>query len=87
MQITQQFTKWLRLALSVTVLAGVLTGCGYNDFQSLDETTKSGPVGLRDSKLLAPAARQELLALTPWDYTGKAGELARRIYDAFHGEG
>ena len=41
MQITQQFTKWLRLALSVTVLAGVLTGCGYNDFQSKDEATKA----------------------------------------------
>ncbi|WP_426078538.1 LemA family protein [Janthinobacterium sp. PSPC3-1] len=41
MQITQQFTKWLRLALGVTVLAGVLTGCGYNDFQSKDEATKA----------------------------------------------
>ncbi len=27
----------------------------------VDETTRSGPVGLRDSKLLAPAARQQLL--------------------------
>jgi len=25
------------------------------------------------------AARAELLKLTPWDYTGKAAELARRI--------
>ena len=41
MQITQQFTKWLRLALGITVLAGVLTGCGYNDFQSKDEATKA----------------------------------------------
>ena len=41
MQITQQFTKWLRLALSGTVLAGVLTGCGYNHFQSKDEATKA----------------------------------------------
>ena len=41
MQITKQFTQWLRMALSVTVLAGVLTGCGYNDFQSKDEATKA----------------------------------------------
>ena len=41
MQITKQFTTWLRLALSVTVLAGVLTGCGYNDFQTKDEATKA----------------------------------------------
>ncbi|MCC7680904.1 LemA family protein [Janthinobacterium sp. FW305-128] len=41
MQITNQFTKWLRLALSVTVLAGILTGCGYNEFQSKDEATKA----------------------------------------------
>ena len=25
------------------------------------------------------AAKEELLKLTPWDYTGKAAELARRI--------
>src|SRR5471030_241049 len=31
----------MRLALSVTVLAGILTGCGYNDFQSKDEATKA----------------------------------------------
>ena len=41
MQITHQITKWLRLALSVTVLSGILTGCGYNDFQSKDEATKA----------------------------------------------
>ena len=41
MQITKQFTQWLRLTLSVTVLAGILTGCGYNDFQSKDEATKA----------------------------------------------
>lgn len=41
MQITYQITKWLRLALSVSVLAGILTGCGYNDFQSKDEATKA----------------------------------------------
>jgi adenylosuccinate lyase len=28
---------------------------------------------------LPEAARRELLVLTPWDYTGKAAELARRV--------
>jgi LemA protein len=34
------FARFFRL-LSALLLGAVLTGCGYNDFQSLDEQTKS----------------------------------------------
>jgi LemA protein len=54
MQITNQFTKWLRLTLSVTVLAGILTGCGYNDFQSKDEATKAAWAKWSTSTSAAP---------------------------------
>ena len=33
-------TKFIR-GIFILALAATLTGCGYNDFQRLDETTKS----------------------------------------------
>jgi len=56
-----------------------------NPYEKLKELTRGKRVSrqaMQDfvSTLEIPAvAKAELLALTPWDYTGKAAELARRI--------
>ncbi len=38
---TSRLTRWLRLSLLLGVVAGVLSGCGYNQFQNKDEATKA----------------------------------------------
>jgi len=56
-----------------------------NPYEKLKELTRGKRVSrqaMQDfvSTLEIPAAaKAELLTLTPWDYTGKAAELARRI--------
>ncbi len=56
-----------------------------NPYEKLKELTRGNRVsreGMQDfvqSLEIPPAAKDELLKLTPWDYTGKAAELARRI--------
>jgi adenylosuccinate lyase len=56
-----------------------------NPYEKLKELTRGKRVSrqaMQDfvATLEIPAAaKAELLALTPWDYTGKAAELARRI--------
>ena len=37
----QGFARWTRLLLALSVLASLLSGCGYNQFQSKDEATKA----------------------------------------------
>lgn len=37
----QGFARWTRLLLTVSFLASLLSGCGYNQFQSKDEATKA----------------------------------------------
>ncbi len=56
-----------------------------NPYEKLKELTRGNRVS-RDgmqafvkSLAIPQAAKDELLKLTPWDYTGKAAELARRI--------
>ena len=39
--ITTHFTKWMRLLITLGALAGLLSGCGYNEFQNRDEATKA----------------------------------------------
>ena len=39
--ISGAMTRWLRLALTWGVLAGLLSGCGYNQFQTRDEAIKA----------------------------------------------
>jgi LemA protein len=36
-----RFTRWLRLMITLGAIAGMLGGCGYNQFQSKDEATKA----------------------------------------------
>ncbi|MEC5162904.1 LemA protein [Janthinobacterium sp. CG_23.3] len=36
-----RFSPWMRLILMLGALASLLSGCGYNQFQSKDETTKA----------------------------------------------
>ena len=36
-----RFTRWLRLMITMSAIAGMLTGCGYNQFQTKDEATKA----------------------------------------------
>jgi len=56
-----------------------------NPYEKLKELTRGNRVsreGMQDfvkTLEIPEAAREELLKLTPWDYTGKAAELARRI--------
>ncbi|EXI89325.1 MAG: Adenylosuccinate lyase [Candidatus Accumulibacter regalis] len=56
-----------------------------NPYEKLKELTRGKRVSRQamhdfvESLEIPPAAKAELLALTPWDYTGKAAELARRI--------
>ena len=56
-----------------------------NPYEKLKELTRGQRVsreGMQEfvrTLNIPDAARQELLALTPWNYTGKAAELARRI--------
>ncbi|MDR3299580.1 MAG: adenylosuccinate lyase [Candidatus Accumulibacter sp.] len=64
----------------------VMRRCGIaNPYEKLKKLTRGNRVSGEEmrkfvKKLAIPdAAKQELLALTPWDYTGKAAELARRI--------
>jgi LemA protein len=35
------FARWARLMLTVSLVASLLSGCGYNQFQSKDEATKA----------------------------------------------
>lgn len=35
------FSRFIRLALAATLASSLLTGCGYNQFQSKDEATKA----------------------------------------------
>jgi LemA protein len=37
----QGFTRWTRLLLTVSFVAWLLSGCGYNQFQHKDEATKA----------------------------------------------
>ncbi|MFT5643139.1 MAG: LemA protein [Janthinobacterium sp.] len=39
--IPSRIARWMRLLLSLVAIAGVLSGCGYNQFQSKDEATKA----------------------------------------------
>jgi LemA protein len=39
--IATHFTKWMRLLITLGALAGLLSGCGYNEFQNRDEATKA----------------------------------------------
>ena len=41
--------------------------------------TREGMQTFVQSLAIPEAAKAELLKLTPWDYTGKAAELAKRI--------
>jgi LemA protein len=38
---TQGFARWTRLLLTVSFVSAILSGCGYNQFQSKDEATKA----------------------------------------------
>jgi LemA protein len=35
------FSRWSRLLLVVSLMSAMLSGCGYNDFQTKDEATKA----------------------------------------------
>jgi LemA protein len=35
------FSRWMRLLAALTVMSSLLSGCGYNQFQSKDEATKA----------------------------------------------
>lgn len=56
-----------------------------NPYEKLKELTRGNRIsreGMQDfvqSLEIPVVAKEELLKLTPWDYTGKAAELARRI--------
>ncbi len=56
-----------------------------NPYEKLKELTRGNRVSRDEmqefikSLEIPEAAREELLKLTPWDYTGKAAELAKRI--------
>ena len=56
-----------------------------NPYEKLKELTRGQRVsreGMQEfvqSLEIPPAAKLALLQLTPWDYTGKAAELAKRI--------
>jgi adenylosuccinate lyase len=56
-----------------------------NPYERLKELTRGSRVSGKamrefiETLEVPDAAKRELLALTPWDYTGKAAELARRI--------
>jgi adenylosuccinate lyase len=56
-----------------------------NPYEKLKELTRGRRVSNKDMREfiekqdIPDTAKRELLALTPWDYTGKAAELARRI--------
>ncbi|MDL2355391.1 MAG: LemA family protein [Pseudomonadota bacterium] len=39
--ITQGFARWTRLLLTLSFMTALLSGCGYNQFQSKDEATKA----------------------------------------------
>ena len=39
--ISQGFTRWTRLLLTLSLVSAILSGCGYNQFQSKDEATKA----------------------------------------------
>jgi LemA protein len=41
MMTTHGFARWTRLLLTVSFIAAMLSGCGYNQFQSKDEATKA----------------------------------------------
>ena len=56
-----------------------------NPYEKLKELTRGRRVSRETMREfvetldIPDAAKRELLVLTPWDYTGKAAELARRI--------
>ena len=56
-----------------------------NPYEKLKELTRGNRVsreGMQEfvgTLEIPESAKQELLALTPWDYIGKAADLARRI--------
>ncbi len=39
--ISQGFARWTRLLLTLSMVSAILSGCGYNQFQSKDEATKA----------------------------------------------
>ena len=41
MMTTKEFARWTRLLLTLSLMASLLSGCGYNQFQSKDEATKA----------------------------------------------
>ena len=38
---TTGFARWTRLLLALSFMASLLSGCGYNQFQTKDEATKA----------------------------------------------
>ena len=56
-----------------------------NPYEKLKELTRGNRVSREEmqdfilSLEIPQAAKKQLLKLTPWDYTGKAAELARRV--------
>jgi LemA protein len=38
---THAFSRWTRLLLTISLMASLLSGCGYNQFQNKDEATKA----------------------------------------------
>ena len=38
---THGFARWTRFLLTISLLASLLSGCGYNQFQTKDEATKA----------------------------------------------
>ena len=41
MMTTHGFARWTRLLLAISFIASLLSGCGYNQFQTKDEATKA----------------------------------------------
>ena len=39
--ISQGYARWTRLLLTLSMVSAILSGCGYNQFQSKDEATKA----------------------------------------------
>ena len=76
-------TNWELLAEPVqTVMRRYAVPNAYEKLKELTRGTRVSREGMQAfvSTLEIPAdAKAELLKLTPWDYTGKAAELAKRI--------
>ncbi|MCL2636419.1 MAG: adenylosuccinate lyase [Betaproteobacteria bacterium] len=75
--------NWELLAEPIqTVMRRYAVANAYEKLKELTRGTRVSRQGMQDFVAtldIPPAAKAELLKLTPWDYTGKAAELARRI--------